>query len=60
MSLPGVHMVRKRVLNSLGLELQMVVTCRVGARRQNGVLEEQPMLLTTEPLVHQWEPGMVV
>ena len=39
-----------RVPDTLELELQTVVSSHVGARNMNsGPLEEQPLLLTTEP-----------
>ena len=40
---------QKRVLGPLELEVQMVVSCHMGAGNQTQVLEEQQVLLTTEP-----------
>jgi len=39
-----------RVLDPLELELQIVVSCHVGAGNLSpGTVEEQPVFLTTEP-----------
>ena len=49
---------QKRALNFLELELQMSVSCHVGAGELNpSPLEEQPELLTTEPFL---QPYIVV
>lgn len=40
---------QKRVLVPQELKLQMIVSCRVGARHQIQFLEGQLVLLTTEP-----------
>lgn len=45
--LMSVH--EKRVLSPLELELQMIMSCSVGAGNCPGPLREQPVLLTTEP-----------
>lgn len=47
----GISGGRRRALDPLGLELQMVVNHRVGARTSPGPLEEQPVLLFAEPSV---------
>ena len=42
------HRGKKMVLDPLGKQSQMVVSCHVGAGKNLGPLEEQPVLLTTE------------
>lgn len=45
----SVHGGQNRVWDSLGLELQMVASCHVGAKNLTWVLEEQSTLLTAQP-----------
>ena len=44
--IPGVHGGQKRVLDSLKLELQTVVSCPVGARNRTQVLWKSCLELT--------------
>jgi hypothetical protein len=45
----GVHGGQERIVGPLELELQVVVSCHVGARNWTRLLEEQPVILTAEP-----------
>lgn len=47
---------QKRVLDSLELELQVVVGCHVSTVLLNlGPLEEQPVRLSSEPSLEPWQ-----
>lgn len=46
---PGTHRDQKVVLDLLGLELQMLVSCRVGPVNKTWCTAEQQVFLTDEP-----------
>lgn len=45
----GAHRSQKRALASLELEFQAIMSCPVGDGKEPSPLEEQQVLLTTEP-----------
>jgi hypothetical protein len=51
-SMHYIHRGQKRALDPLELELQMVISCHVGAETELTSLEEQLVLLTSEPSLH--------
>ena len=51
MCMPGACRSQKRALDALELEVQMAVSCHVGAGVEAGTLKEQLVLLIAEPPV---------
>lgn len=47
--MPGAHGDQKRTLDTLGVELRMVMSHYVEAENHPGPPKEHPFLLTTEP-----------